>query len=164
MNIYLIGMMGTGKSMIGELLTEKLDYSFVDLDEKIEKYSEKSITEIFEKDGEENFRNLESEQLRYYFNSVIACGGGIILKEENRTFMKENGKAVLLTASIPELSKRLIKSNSRPLLVEENKEELLTKIWSERRLHYLSTADYTIETDHKTKEEIAEEILKQLNR
>ena len=102
--------------------------------------------------------------MRYYFNSVIACGGGIILKEENRTFMKENGKAVLLTASIPELSKRLIKSNSRPLLVEENKEELLTKIWSERRLHYLSTADYTIETDHKTKEEVAEEILKQLNR
>ena len=108
--------MGTGKSMIGELLTVKLDYPFVDLDEKIEKYSGKSITEIFEKDGEENFRNLESEQLRYYFNSVIACGGGIILKEENRTFMKENGKAVLLTASIPELSKRLIKSTSRPLL------------------------------------------------
>ena len=82
MNIYLIGMMGTGKSTIGELLTEKLDYPFVDLDEKIENSAGKSITEIFENDGEENFRNLESEQLRSYSNSVIACGGGIILRKK----------------------------------------------------------------------------------
>ena len=163
MNIYLIGMMGTGKSTIGELLTEKLDYPFVDLDEKIENSAGKSITEIFENDGEENFRNLESEQLRSYSNSVIACGGGIILKEENRTFMKENGKAVLLIASIPELSKRLMESDSRPLLAGEKKEELLTNIWLERRLHYFNTADYTIETGHKTNEQIAEEILRHLN-
>jgi len=163
MNIYLIGMMGTGKSTIGELLTEKLDYPFVDLDEKIENSAGKSITEIFENDGEENFRNLESEQLRSYSNSVIACGGGIILEEENRTFMKENGKAVLLIASNPELSKRLMVSDSRPLLTGEKKEELLTNIWLERRLHYLNTADYTIETGHKTNEEIAEEILRHLN-
>ena len=136
MNIYLIGMMGTGKSTIGELLTEKLDYPFVDLDEKIENSAGKSITEIFENDGEENFRNLESEQLRSYSNSVIACGGGIIIREENRTFMKENGKAVLLIASIPELSKRLMESDSRPLLAGEKKEELLTNIWLERRLHH----------------------------
>lgn len=163
MNIYLIGMMGTGKSTIGELLTKELEYPFVDLDEKIEKCAGKSIAEIFENDGEENFRILESEQLRFYSNSVIACGGGIIMREENRTFMKENGKAVLLTASIPELSKRLIESDSRPLLPGQNKKELLKNIWLERRLHYLKTADYTIETGHKTHEEIAGEILRHLN-
>ena len=163
MNIYLIGMMGTGKSTVGELLTKKLDYPFVDLDKNIEKYAGKSITKIFENDGEENFRILESEQLRFYSKSVIACGGGIIMREENRTFMKENGKIVLLTASIPELSKRIIEPDSRPLLAGKNKEELLKNIWLERRLHYFNTADYTIETDHKTHEEIAGEILRHLN-
>ena len=164
MNIYLIGMMGTGKSTIGELLTKELEYSFVDLDEKIEKCAGKSITEIFENDGEENFRNLESEQLRFYSNSVIACGGGIIMREENRTFMKENGKAILLTASPSKLSKRLIQSDSRPLLSgKKNKEKLLKNIWLKRRLHYLNTADYTIETGHKTHEEITNEILRHLD-
>ena len=163
MNTYLIGMMGTGKSTIGKLLTKMLDYPFVDLDEKIEKYAGISITEIFKNNGEENFRNLESEHLRFYSNSVIACGGGIIMRKENRTFMKDNGKAVLLTASIPELSKRLLESDSRPLLAVENKEELMKNIWLERRLHYFSTADYTIETGHKTHKEIADEILRHLN-
>ena len=163
MNIYLIGMMGTGKSTVGELLTKKLDYPFVDLDKNIEKYAGKSITKIFDNDGEENFRILESEQLRFYSNSVIACGGGIIKREENCTFMKENGKIVLLTASIPELSKRIIEPDSRPLLAGKNKEELLNNIWLERRPHYFNTADYTIETDHKTHEEIAGEILRHLN-
>ena len=164
MNIYLIGIMGTGKSTIGELLTKKLDYPFVDLDENIEKCAGKSITEIFENDGEENFRNLESEQLRFYSNSVIACGGGIIMREENRTFMKENGKAILLTASPSKLSKRLIQSDSRPLLSGKiNKEKLLKNIWLKRRLHYLNTADYTIETGHKTHEEITNEILRHLD-
>ena len=135
----------------------------MDLDENIEKCAGKSITEIFENDGEENFRNLESEQLRFYSNSVIACGGGIIMREENRTFMKENGKAILLTASPSELSKRLIQSDSRPLLAGKNKQKLLKNIWLERRLHYLNTADYTIETGHKTHEEITNEILRHLN-
>lgn len=164
MNIYLIGMMGTGKSTVGELLTKKLDYPFVDLDKNIEKYTGKSITKIFENDGEENFRILESEQLRFYSNSVIACGGGIIMREENRTFMKENGKAILLTASPSKLSKRLIQSDSRPLLSgKKNKEKLLKNIWLKRRLHYLNTADYTIETGHKTHEEITNEILRHLD-
>ena len=164
MNIYLIGMMGTGKSTVGELLTKKLDYPFVDLDKNIEKYAGKSITKIFENDGEENFRILESEQLRFYSNSVIACGGGIIMREENRTFMKENGKAILLTASPSKLSKRLIQSDSRPLLAgKKNKEKLLKNIWLKRRLHYLNTADYTIETGHKTHEEITNEILRHLD-
>ena len=77
--------------------------------------------------------------------------------------MKDNGKAVLLTASIPELSKRLLESDSRPLLAVENKEELMKNIWLERRLHYFNTADYTIETGHKTHKEIADEILRHLN-
>ena len=86
------------------------------------------------------------------------------MREENRTFMKENGKAILLTASPSKLSKRLIQSDSRPLLAgKKNKEKLLKNIWLKRRLHYLNTADYTIETGHKTHEEITNEILRHLN-
>tara|TARA_B100000959_G_C14774809_1_gene539043 strand:+ start:66 stop:557 length:492 start_codon:yes stop_codon:yes gene_type:complete len=163
MNIYLIGMMGTGKSMIGKLLTEKIDYPFVDLDEKIEKSAGKSITNIFENDGEENFRKLESEQLRFYSNSIIACGGGVVLTQKNKSYIKKNGTTILLTAAMEELSHRLKDSNSRPLFSDEKSENTLKKIWIERKMDYLDTADHIIETDHKTYEEITDEIIRHLN-
>ena len=130
---------------------------------EIEQSTGKTISEIFENDGAEHFRNIESNQLQQHSDSIVACGGGIILKEENRVIIKENGKAILLTASIPELSNRLSASANRPLLTDDNMEETLTKLWLERQLLYLSTADYTIETDGKTPEKITEEILNQLN-
>ena len=163
MNIYLMGMMGSGKSTVGKTLSEQLGKPFIDLDLEIEQSTGKTISEIFENDGAEHFRNIESNQLQQHSDSIVACGGGIILKEENRVIIKENGKAILLTASIPELSNRLSASANRPLLTDDNMEETLTKLWLERQLHYLSTADYTIETDGKTPEKITEEILNQLN-
>ena len=163
MNIYLMGMMGSGKSTVGKTLSQQLGKPFIDLDLEIEQSTGKTISEIFENDGAEHFRNIESNQLQQHSDSIVACGGGIILKEENRVIIKENGKAILLTASIPELSNRLSASANRPLLTDDNMEETLTKLWLERQLHYLSTADYTIETDGKTPEKIIEEILNQLN-
>ena len=163
MNIYLMGMMGSGKSTVGKTLSQQLGKPFIDLDLEIERSTGKTISEIFENDGAEHFRNIESNQLQQHSDSIVACGGGIILKEENRVIIKENGKAILLTASIPELSNRLSASANRPLLTDDNMEETLTKLWLERQLHYLSTADYTIETDGKTPEKITEEILNQLN-
>ena len=163
MNIYLMGMMGSGKSTVGKTLSQQLGKPFIDLDLEIEQSTGKTISEIFENDGAEHFRNIESNQLQQHSNSIVACGGGIILKEENRVIIKENGKAILLTASIPELSNRLSASANRPLLTVDNMEETLTKLWLERQLLYLSTADYTIETDGKTPEKITEEILNQLN-
>ena len=163
MNIYLMGMMGSGKSTVGKTLSEQLGKPFIDLDLEIEQSTGKTISEIFENDGAEHFRNIESNQLQQHSDSIVACGGGIILKEENRVIIKENGKAILLTASIPELSNRLSASANRPLLTDDNMEETLTKLWLERQFLYLSTADYTIETDGKTPEKITEEILNQLN-
>jgi len=163
MNIYLMGMMGSGKSTVGKTLSQQLGKPFIDLDLEIEQSTGKTISEIFENDGAEHFRNIESNQLQQHSDSIVACGGGIILKEENRVIIKENGKAILLTASIPELSNRLSASANRPLLTDDNMEETLTKLWLERQLLYLSTADYTIETDGKTPEKITEEILNQLN-
>ena len=163
MNIYLLGMMGSGKSTVGRSLSQYMDKPFIDLDLEIEQSVGKTISEIFENDGEKYFRNIESNQLYQYSDSVVACGGGIILNEGNRTFIKKNGKAILLTASIAELSERLSTSENRPLLPKNNMEETLTVLWLDRQLRYLNTAEFTIETDGKTPEKITQEILNQLD-
>jgi len=163
MNIYLLGMMGSGKSTVGRSLSQYMDKPFIDLDLEIEQSVGKTISEIFENDGEKYFRNIESNQLYQYSDSVVACGGGIILNEGNRTFIKKNGKAILLTASIAELSERLSTSENRPLLPKNNMEETLTILWLDRQLRYLNTAEFTIETDGKTPEKITQEILNQLD-
>ena len=163
MNIYLLGMMGSGKSTVGRSLSQYMDKPFIDLDLEIEQSVGKTISEIFENDGEKYFRNIESNQLYQYSDSVVACGGGILLNEGNRTFIKKNGKAILLTASIVELSERLSTSENRPLLPKNNMEETLTVLWLDRQLRYLNTAEFTIETDGKTPEKITQEILNQLD-
>ena len=163
MNIYLIGMMGSGKSTLGKTLSEKIQKPFIDLDSEIEKATGKSITEIFDIDGEEQFRKMETKQLKQYSESIVACGGGIILNNANRKFINENGIAILLLATIGELVQRLSSSNNRPLLADDNMEEALTKLWLERLIDYLDTANFTIETDGKNPEQLTEEILVQIN-
>ncbi|MBT4828257.1 MAG: shikimate kinase [Candidatus Marinimicrobia bacterium] len=163
MNIYLIGMMGSGKSTVGKTLSKKMHKPFIDLDSEIEKGTGKNISEIFDIDGEEQFRKMETKQLKQYSESIVACGGGIVLKDENREFINENGATILLTASMEELSHRLSDSGNRPLLADDNTEEALTKLWLERQLHYLNTADFTIETDGKNPEQLTKEILVQIN-
>ena len=163
MNIYLIGMMGSGKSTVGKTLSEKMHKPFIDLDSEIEKGTGKNISEIFDIDGEAQFRKMETKQLKQYSESIVACGGGIVLKDENREFINENGIAILLLATMGELTQRLSNSGNRPLLADDNTEEALKKLWLERQLHYLNTADFTIETDGKNPEQLTEEILVQIN-
>ena len=163
MNIYLIGMMGSGKSTMGKTLSEKIQKPFVDLDSEIEKAAGKSISEIFDIDGENQFRIMETKQLQQYSKSIVACGGGIVLNNANRQFINENGIAILLLATMGELTQRLSTSNNRPLLTDNNMEEALTKLWAERQIDYLDTANFTIETDGKNPEQLTQEILVQIN-
>jgi len=163
MNIYLIGMMGSGKSTVGKTLSKKMHKPFIDLDSEIEKGIGNNISEIFDIDGEEQFRKMETKQLKQYSKSIVACGGGIILKNENRDFINENGITILLTASMEELSHRLSNSGNRPLLSDNNTEEALTRLWLERQMNYLNTADFTIETDGKNPDQLTEEILLHIN-
>ena len=163
MNIYLIGMMGSGKSTLGKTLSEKIQKPFIDLDSEIEKATGKSITEIFDIDGEEQFRKMETKQLKQYSESIVACGGGIVLNNANRKFINENGIAILLLATMEQLAQRLSSSNNRPLLADDNTEEALTKLWMERLIDYSDTANVTIETDGKNPEQLTEEILVQIN-
>ena len=155
-------MMGSGKSTLGKTLSEKIQKPFIDLDSEIEKETGGNISEIFDTDGEEQFRKMETKQLKQYSESIIACGGGIVLKNENREFINENGVTILLTASMEELSYRLSDSGNRPLLADDNTEDALTKLWLERQLHYLNTADFTIKTDGKNPEQLTKEILIQI--
>jgi len=164
-NIYLIGMMGSGKSTVGKLLAEQMQMTFLDLDEIIETNTQKTIRDIFEQDGELYFRKLESEALVNVNqeNSVISCGGGIILDESNRFQLKSSGKVVFLQVSIEELSKRLQTLVGRPLLKGKKIDEELTSLWSDRKELYIETAHITINVESQTPKQITELIIKSLN-
>ena len=165
MIIYLIGMMGSGKSTVGKLLAEQMQMTFLDLDEIIETNTQKTIRDIFEQDGELYFRKLESEALVNVNqeNSVISCGGGIILDELNRFQLKSSGKVVFLQVSIEELSKRLQTLVGRPLLKGKKIDEELTSLWSDRKELYIETAHITINVESQTPKQITELIIKSLN-
>ena len=162
MNIYLIGMMGSGKSTIGHMVGDKMQLSFIDLDQEIENLTGKTINEIFKKDGEEFFRKVESECLRLHSNAVLACGGGIVLKTKNRSYIKKHGKVILLKASVSELAKRLASSNKRPLFNKQNPKKGLEELWSDRKSKYINMADITIATDNRSPQDISEEIVEKL--
>ncbi len=116
-DVYLIGMMGAGKSTIGRILAHKLNYRFFDTDDLVEKVAGKKISKIFETDGETTFRNLETEILKEvsaYNNSVIATGGGIIQKPINWSYLRQ-GLIIWLDPDIEVLKKRISKNQNRPL-------------------------------------------------
>ena len=163
MIFYLIGMMGSGKSSVGKLLANKLQFSIIDIDKEIEKNEKLSIKEIFEEKGENYFREIESKYLLRKRNSaVVSCGGGIVLNKKNREFLKTSGYTIYLKSSIPTLEKRLLNKNSRPLLNNANLKKTLTKIYNKRKTLYISAANATIITDRRSVKEVCELIIKKL--
>jgi shikimate kinase len=132
MIVYLIGFMGSGKSTAGKKIASALDWKFIDLDKEIEHRTGKLIYNIFEEEGEEYFRKIESEILKdlsYYENAVISCGGGTPCFNSNMDFMLKNGLTVYLKMEAEQLKKRLANSHSiRPLIKNIDKDDLLTFI------------------------------------
>lgn len=164
MIIYFVGMMGSGKSTVSKIFAEKTNYPFIDLDILIQEKAKKSIQEIFEGDGEKLFRKLESETLEALSgeDAVIACGGGIVLKESNLKQLK-SGTVVYLKASIPKLIHRLEKVNNRPLIKGKNIEDELLSILGERGRLYTEAANIIIDVNDKTPEQITNNLIEQLN-
>lgn len=118
-NIALTGIMGAGKSSVGSKLAKYLRRKFIDLDSYIEKKAGKTVKEIFECEGEEAFRALEKAVTREVFsnnNLVVALGGGAIINEENRDFIKSRAKIITLLADIETVSQRVEQKTHRPLL------------------------------------------------
>jgi shikimate kinase len=160
-NIYLVGMMGTGKSTIGDILAPYLDYRFFDQDILIERVTQKTIQEIFAIEGEEYFRQLESQilaQLCSYTRSIIATGGGVVLKAENWSYMR-HGLVIWLDAPVELLCQRLATDETRPLLNHGDLKDKLRSILEQRRQFY-AQADLTITIQpEETPEAIALNIL-----
>ncbi|NJK36438.1 MAG: shikimate kinase [Oscillatoriales cyanobacterium RM2_1_1] len=118
MNIYLIGMMGAGKTTVGKALATELNYRFIDTDAVIAQVADQSIAELFAARGEPEFRDLESKvlaEVAAYQYSVVATGGGIILRSLNWSYL-QCGLVVWLDVSVEQLDQRLQEDNTRPLL------------------------------------------------
>lgn len=147
-NIVLVGFMGTGKTSIGRRLSTQLRMRYVDTDDVIERDSGRRISDIFSKDGEPAFRELESEAVRKVSkldNHIISTGGGVVLKETNMVELRQNGIIFCLTATAEEIYQRVRHQSHRPLLQTP---DALTKIRSmlEERHPYYAKADYMVET------------------
>ena len=164
-NIYLIGMMGSGKTVTGKVLADQLGYAFVDLDAEIQAKEKRSIPEIFEGSGEPYFRDAESWILEHFSKQsgqVIATGGGIVLNEENVRRMKKTGKVVLLKASAESLWQRVRYAKDRPLLNKPDPLGALQQILSDRETLYENACHFSILTDGKIAEDVANEIQEML--
>ena len=165
MNLILCGMMGCGKSTVGICLAKLTGRSYYDTDSMIvERYGR--IADIFEKYGEEYFRDLETEivkELVQRDNLVIATGGGLMLKRENADLLKINGKIVFLRASVKTLCKRLQADTERPLLQNaDSLRERLETLLKNRAPVYEKAADLIVDVDEKTPEQIALEIIERI--
>lgn len=159
-NIYLVGLMGTGKSTVGKILAEKLGMDFVDSDEAIEKKAAMSVSEIFARHGEGFFRNLEKEFIQTGHaqqNQVVACGGGLCVPPGMMEAIKEKGWVVCLWAEPETLLLRTGKNQDRPLLQTAKPLEVLQKLHQQRAARYRE-ADQTVETDQLSPQEIADQV------
>ena len=164
-NIFLVGLMGSGKTTIGKLIAKKLRYKFIDTDLLMEEKTGVKVPLIFEYEGEEGFRKREakilSEVLRLD-NIILATGGGIVLSDNNRQQLKERGNVIYLNAEINELAKRLSNDKTRPLLQNTDIKEKLKELMGLRSFLYESIADNIIQTKNKRAPDIANEIITNL--
>jgi shikimate kinase len=159
--LILTGFMGAGKSSVGRLLAGKLGCPFIDLDAEIVAMAGRSINEIFAKDGEAAFRFLESACLEHALRrglAVIATGGGAVIADSNRTLMRATGVVVNLTASFGRIVERLSGAADRPLYAGDDPARR-AKALLEQREQFYNDADIRIDTDGKSVEDVAAEII-----
>ena len=148
-NIYLIGLMGAGKTTIGRQLARALKLPFYDSDKAIEENTGVDIPTIFEFEGEQGFRDREEKMLKQLTKMqgiVLATGGGSILRSENRKLLKENGFVVYLQCSVDKILERTRRDTQRPLLNTENPRERIETLLTEREPLYIACADFKIDT------------------
>lgn len=159
--LILTGFMGSGKSSVGRVLAKSLSCPFIDLDSEIVAASGRTINDIFLKDGEQAFRRLETLRLEQVLQgglSVIATGGGVVIAAENRTLMRAHGIVINLAVSLPQVLQRLDGATDRPLFGGSDDANRVKSLMDDRKQFY-ADADIRIDTDGKSVEDVAAEIL-----
>lgn len=162
MNIYLVGFMGSGKTTVAGILAERLGWELIDTDNYIEKKSDMVIKDIFAAEGEETFRDMETEalvELSLTEHKVISCGGGIVLRRDNTDLMRQGGRIVLLNATPQTIYERVRHGTDRPVLNGNMTVEYITELMEKRSAYYEYAADIVVNTDGRTAEAIADEIM-----
>ena len=159
MNILLTGFMGAGKTTVGRKLAKRLGYFFIDTDQEIEKEQGCSINDIFKYGGENCFRDMETDllkRLQSRENSVVATGGGMVMRSLNRELMRSLGKRVYLKVSFEEIFRRMRQDKKRPLFQQD--EEKIREILEERIPIY-EQAECIIDTHKMNSSQMVTEII-----
>jgi 3-dehydroquinate synthase len=164
-NIFLVGLMGAGKTTIGRLLARKLGKRFVDSDHEIEARTGASIPWIFEIEGEASFRRREAEMIRELTGQhgiVLATGGGVVLDPANRAFLAERGTVIYLRAGINSILQRTSHDRNRPLLQTPDPRRKLEELTAQREPLYREVADLVIDTGRPNVQSMVHTILEQM--
>ena len=164
-NIFLVGLMGAGKTTVSRALAKKLNKRFIDSDHEIEARTGASIPLIFEIEGEASFRQRESDVIREVTaqsDIVLATGGGAILKPENREYLKTRGTVIYLRASVNSILQRTSQDKNRPLLQTADPRQRIEQLAREREPYYLEVADFVVETGRPNVQSLVQTIITQL--
>ena len=165
MRLFIIGPMASGKSLLGRKLSEYLDLPYVDTDKEIEFRAGAEISWIFEKEGEEGFRDRESAILKESSeleSFIISTGGGAILRNENRELMRSRGKLIYLETPIEIQLSRTLNDKTRPLIENADKEEVFSALSKERTPIYEELSDIKVPFKDRSKDELLNTVLKLL--
>jgi shikimate kinase len=163
MIVYLVGMPGSGKSTVGPVLAERLGLPFIELDAEVERAAGRSVREIFEREGEARFRELEAAALLESAArdpSVVSCGGGVVLEPANRVTLRATGLVVFLSVPLEVLLARVAPAEDRPLIRHEGD---LERLLAARDPLYREFAAHVVDASQPA-EQVAEAIQQELYR
>mgnify|MGYP005851651477 CR=1 FL=1 len=164
--VVLVGPMGAGKSTIGRMLAKELGYRFVDSDRIIEQRCGADIPWIFDVEGEDGFRQRETAMLRELADetkTVLATGGGAVMREENHASLKRNAVVIYLKTSIEQQVERTRKDRNRPLLQNDDPEAVLRRLFALRDPIYSTLADIVMFTDRKSPRLVVRQLVNKMN-
>ncbi len=164
--VFLVGPMGAGKSTIGKYLAQQLNLQFADTDTEIESRTGADIPWIFDVEGEEGFRAREQqavEEMTLWDNVLLATGGGVIMRQENRSVLAARGFVVYLHATVEEQVRRTHRDRRRPLLQSGDPEQILSDLMAVRDPLYREISDHVIDTDGCSPRTVAQKLVRELS-
>lgn len=164
--VFLVGPMGAGKTTIGKYLAQQLNLQFADTDTEIEARTGADIPWIFDVEGEEGFRAREQqavEEMTLWDNVLLATGGGVIMRQENRRVLAARGFVVYLHATVEEQVRRTHRDRRRPLLQSGDPEQILSDLMAVRDPLYREISDHVIDTDGCSPRTVAQKLVRELS-